>query len=156
MIHHGDQGQTNDFQGNSLPKNSKLINALGELDELIAHLGLLRYICPEQKEIFFLIQKQLSCYASNLANFPCGNQYMTTTELDKEIDQLNQKTPFSNQFYLPGEKEIPIFINLARTVTRRAERSINVLETPPAEILQFINRLSTYLFALQMYYHFQK
>lgn len=154
MTHRGDQGYTSDFSGNILPKNSKLIDCLGDIDELIAYLGLIRFICPKEKNTIFLIQKQLSGYASVLANFPFENQYITTSQLDQEIDNLNQSIPYSNQFYIPGDHEIPTFINLARTVARRTERSANKLETPPLTILQFLNRLSSYLFALQMHYHY--
>ena len=155
-MHFGDHGETKDFQGNIIPKNSKLIDCLGEFDELIAHLGIVRLICSENKDTIFLIQKQLTSYASVLANFPTTNHYFTSQQLDQEIDYLNQSIPYSNQFYIPGDREIPTFINIARTVARRTERSINRLDTPPQEILQFINRLSSYLFVLQMYYHHKK
>ncbi len=156
MKHFGDNGYTKDFHGNILPKNSKLIDALGDLDELIGYLGLIRYISLEHKKTVFLIQKQLSCFASILANFPTNNQYISTNELDNQIKKIESNTPYPKQFYLPGDSEIPIFINITRTIARRAERSINRLETPPPEILKFLNRLSSYLFALQMHYHYQK
>ncbi len=155
MNHFGDNGYTRDFQGNILPKNSELIDALGDLDELIAYLGLIRYTSSEHKKTIFLIQKQLSCFASILANFPTNNRYISTTDLDNYIQQLTVATPHSKQFYIPGDREIPVFINICRTIARRTERTINKLDTPPPEITQFLNRLSSYLFALQMYYHYQ-
>ncbi|MFA4930444.1 MAG: ATP:cob(I)alamin adenosyltransferase [Patescibacteria group bacterium] len=151
-LHPGDSGYTNDFANNRQKKGDCLTNALGDIDELIAYLGLVKYIVKEDKEFITNIQKQLQTFAASLANYPHQEQYVTLTELEQKINLLNSKFTYDNQFFIPGHKEIPTFINITRTICRRAERSIVQQKPDDSSIIPFMNRLSTYLFALQIYY----
>jgi cob(I)alamin adenosyltransferase len=150
----GDLGQTKNFSGDAIPKDSKIINAIGNLDELIAHLGLIRYILPDQTNFIEIIQKQLGIIAAEISNFQTNTEHCTVNDLEKEIEVLKAKSPGQTSFYLPGTKEKPIFINIARTVCRRTERSIVNIKPSPIKAIKFLNRLSTYLFALQIYEHY--
>jgi cob(I)alamin adenosyltransferase len=77
------------------------------------------------------------------------------TWLETETDNLGQEFPPLNQFVLPGDTMIGAQLDVARTVVRRAERQVaqllheDLLENK--EILRYLNRLSSLLFALARY-----
>lgn len=150
--HYGDSGTTRDFAGQTIDKNSCLTNALGDIDELIAYLGLVRYIVKNESLFIKKIQLQLQAISSTIANFPNPELHLTIDDLDKKIDQIDSNFQYNTKFYIPGDKEIPTFINIARTVCRRAERSVVGQKPEDKKIIAFMNRLSTYLFALQIYF----
>lgn len=152
--HFGDLGNTSDFNHNPIPKNSRLINALGNLDELIAYLGLIRIILPKNNHLP-KIQQQLQAFSAYISGFPSLESFYQVADLEQEIAIMEQNTPPQTSFYLPGEREIPTFINLARTICRRTERFVVHLEPKYPIIIQFLNRLSDYLFALQIFHHYQ-
>lgn len=154
--HLGDWGHTGDFNNCPLPKNSKIINALGNIDELIAHLGLIRFVLKNQPNIILPIQQQLQSYSAYLAGYPHLENILNVSTLECEIENLEKITPKQTSFYLPGDKEIPTIINICRTVCRRAERSVVNLQPPQPIIIQFLNRLSDYLFTLQIHQHYRK
>ena len=71
--------------------------------------------------------------------------------LEKEIDKMNSKLSSLTSFILPGGTKSSSFLHLARTVTRRCERTLvklNSKEKIDPEILKYINRLSDFLFVL--------
>jgi cob(I)alamin adenosyltransferase len=152
--HFGDLGHTQDFNGQILPKDSKIINLIGNIDELIAYLGLLKLIVKSSKDKNFLtkIQNQLQFFCAILSGFYHNQNHLNIYELEHEIAILEEKYQLPQQFYQPGDKEIPTFINLARTICRRTERSAVNLKPLEPEIIKFLNRLSTYLFILTIKY----
>ena len=71
--------------------------------------------------------------------------------LEKEIDAMNEQLPVLTNFLLPGGHPIVSLCHVARTVCRRAERSlIRLNQSSPVEdiIIRLMNRLSDYLFVL--------
>jgi cob(I)alamin adenosyltransferase len=72
------------------------------------------------------------------------------TRLEQEIDSLNARLTPLKSFILPGGSSAAAALHLARTVSRRAERRMVALslegEAVSAEALQFVNRLSDFLF----------
>ena len=71
--------------------------------------------------------------------------------LEKEIDSMNEVLPELRNFILPGGHTTASYCHIARTVCRRAERSLirlNENKTVDEIIIRFINRLSDYLFVL--------
>lgn len=152
----GDEGKTNNFTGETLDKDSKIINAIGNIDELIAYIGLIRYILPAESEFLQNTQKQLSRFAAELAKYSNTDIVQTVEDLEIKINFFRDNSPKITEFYLPGEKEKPIFVNITRTICRRCERSLVNIKPSPLNAAKYLNRLSTYLFALQIYYHYQK
>ncbi len=151
----GDLGKTNNFQGEELDKDSKIINAIGNIDELIAYIGLIRYILPQENSFLIDTQKQLSSIAANIAKYENQKSYQTVKLLEEKIVYFKKNSPEINYFYLPGDKEKPIFINICRTICRRCERSVVNIKPTNTNACAYLNRLSTYLFALQIFYHYQ-
>ena len=71
--------------------------------------------------------------------------------MEKEIENINEKLPTLKEFLLPGENELSSKIHHARSVCRRAERSLVALMEKKSyrhTWIQYLNRLSDYLYVL--------
>ena len=155
----GDQGETSIYGGKRLPKHHVRIEAYGTVDELNAQLGLLKDTLPESNQLIVLkaIQNRLFTIGSNLASDP--DKGLTTPDilptdieqLEQAIDQMEEPLPALKHFILPGGHPVVSQCHIARTVCRRSERIVVALgmesEVDPI-ILQYLNRLSDYLFVL--------
>ena len=163
----GDNGTTSLFGGNRVPKYHIRIDSYGTVDELNAYIGLIRdqQIDTSHKEMMITIQKNLFAMGTVLATDPektilkNGEKRITiktlSTEdieiLEREIDLMNENLPPMTHFILPGGHPSVSICHVARTVCRRAERLATALyEQEPfeKETLQYLNRLSDYLFVL--------
>ncbi len=161
----GDQGFTSTLGGNRQSKAADLVLALGDVDELNSVLGiLLCYLKAAEKKVDFRskIQAQqmnlmklgtmlaLSNTKDLRENFPS----LASTDvksLEQDIDNWVAELPELKNFILPGGNRLAAYTHHARSVCRRAERAIvkyheNVEQVEV--ILQYINRLSDWLFVL--------
>jgi cob(I)alamin adenosyltransferase len=150
----GDTGTTGLGDGSRVNKDSLRIDALGDVDELNAVIGiLLTEPLPE------LIRSTLDDVQHDL--FDVGGEIcipgytMLKTErvasLENVLDELNETLESLKEFILPGGTRASAYCHLARTVCRRAERSmikLNRDETVTVISLQYINRLSDLLFVM--------
>lgn len=156
----GDEGQTGLFGGARLHKDEIRIEAYGTVDELNAHIGLLRDGITDQDitGILIEIQDRLFTIGSILASEP-GKENLQipqlksadVTLLEKEMDKMNESLPPMRSFVLPGGHELVSQCHIARCVCRRAERRVVSLarsEKVESIVLQYLNRLSDYLFVL--------
>ncbi len=160
----GDQGKTALINGERLPKNSLVFEVLGTLDEFNASLGLVilkftavpsSQIMIKEKKLLIALQNELFKLGAEVAASPkvkLDNKFVTT--LEKEIDFLQDDLgkDWRYKFVLPGGSEISAFLDLARTICRRLERRMVSLDNERdmrKEILQFINRISDYLYTLR-------
>lgn len=147
----GDKGTTAIVGGQRLPKNHPRIEAYGTVDELNSWLGLIASSpqCPAtQRHTITAIQSILFDIGAQLAGSPDTTltpQHILALETD--IDRMDTILPPLTRFILPGGSPLSAQTNIARTVCRRAERLITPLEPHPLT-LQFINRLSDWLFTL--------
>lgn len=156
----GDQGRTSLVGGKRVPKTDLRIEAYGTVDELIAVLGLLREmdIKKDVSDFLYEVQNQLMITASILAtdnqetlnNLPELPE-KATISLENAIDQMTEELVSLNKFVIPGGSKAAATCHLARTVCRRAERSVLHIhpffkEYNPVE--KYLNRLSDYLFVL--------
>ena len=150
----GDDGSTGMADGTRVLKSNLLVKAIGELDELNSWMGLLCSLdeLNEHKEYLQSIQNRLFDIGGILttkSEVPLEKQYLLT--LEKEMDNLNRKLPDLDNFILPEGSKESSFIHIARTVCRRAERSLieaNRSEKMEQSCLIYINRLSDFLFVL--------
>lgn len=134
----GDGGNTKTFNG-PMSKADQLAITLGTIDELNSWLG----ICGQDKELQ-RIQANLMAINSILAGskkHKFGSY--ETTHLEKLIDKLTKELSELKNFIYPIG-----FLQVARTVCRRAEREIVKLEIKEKNILKYINRLSDALFTM--------
>ena len=156
----GDSGETSLLGGTRVPKHHVRIEAYGTLDELNAHIGLLRD--QEIKEDFKIqlleVQDRLFTLGSHLASDPDKSKAKIPDILEDDvlflenaIDSMNETLPEMRNFILPGGHSVVSICHIARCVCRRAERNIvHLSEISPVEdiIVRYINRLSDYLFVL--------
>ena len=150
----GDDGTTGMGDGTRVTKSNLLIKAIGDLDELNSWIGLLCSLegLKENKEYLQNIQNRLFDIGGILttkSKIPLNKEYLN--ELETETNNLNNDLPDLENFVLPGGNKSSSFIHIARTVCRRAERSLldaNASEKAEKSCLIYINRLSDFLFVL--------
>jgi len=156
----GDKGTTALFGGKRVSKADLRIDTYGTVDELNSYIGLVRDqpVNASRKNILVEIQDRLFTIGSILATEP-GNTKVKVpalsegdvTVLEKEIDGMEAQLPPMKSFVLPGGHQAVSFCHVARTVCRRAERLVIALdahEKVNTLIVQYLNRLSDYLFML--------
>ena len=158
----GDQGETGLFGGMRLPKHHIRIESYGSVDELNSFLGLIRDLHEENtvRDELKKIQEDLFSIGSLLASDPTKDMKLPKLPgtkvqvLEKAIDRMEQMLPPLRNFILPGGHPTVSYCHVARCVCRRAERNMVALhEIQPLDdiLLQYINRLSDYLFVLARY-----
>lgn len=158
----GDKGTTGLLTGERIKKTSDRVEAYGTVDEVNSALGLARAAClkPEVKEAIIKLQKLLMLVMAELASTGESGQYVTNehvTALEQMIDEFDAKLPPLKSFIIPGDTAGAAALDLARTVTRRAERQILRLKEHEADanvaeaLLISLNRLSDLCFVLSRF-----
>jgi len=150
----GDKGETGLGDGSRVAKDSARIAALGDVDELNSSIGLLlAEPLPETVRIVLVaVQHDLFDLGGEIA-VP-GTACLTQRQIARLEDTLegwNRDLPPLKEFILPGGARPAALAHLARTVCRRAERSLVTLArtdgvSESARI--YLNRLSDLLFVL--------
>lgn len=156
----GDRGTTSLLGGKRVPKSDLRIDAYGTVDELNSYLGLLRdqEVNLERGNLLKEIQDRLFTIGADLATAP-GKDKVKKPDLhaediallEHEMDLMEDQLPTLTAFILPGGHPSVSFCHVARTVCRRAERIVVELASiePVSElVIQYLNRLSDYLFVL--------
>jgi len=158
----GDNGTTGLVGGQRVKKNSRRVNAYGELDELNAFLGWARTLALRggQKKIeeqlaaleneLFDLGAYLASPADSEQGLPLSIGSVHIERLEQWIDEAIDGLPELRSFVLPGGSELNSALHIARCVCRRVERALLTLqETEKVEqdAISYINRLSDYLFA---------
>lgn len=154
----GDRGKTSLFKksgrkATGVSKNSKVICAIGAIDELNSFLGIVLAFTSKKvvKKDLTLIQKNLLTIGSILAGSNLKFGKGETCYLEKSIDKLDSDiTPLKN-FILPQGTKSSSFLQYSRTLARRAEREVVALsknQSVKPSILKYLNRLSDFLYTL--------
>ena len=160
----GDEGKTSLLGGSRVSKYHEKIEAYGTLDELNAFIGLLRDqdgICDKTREFLYEIQEKVFASESIIAtdseelleNLPKVDEN-DIKKLEEAIDNMNNKLPELQNFIIPGGHKAVSHAHVARTVCRRAERQVlqaNDIYPVNGHIIQYLNRLSDYIFVLARY-----
>lgn len=151
----GDAGLTSLYTGERVEKNCLRVQTYGAIDEADSVLGMARAFAEvaEVKEKILAAQKLLPRL---MADFASLNREPIITfddvkNLETEMDALESSLPPLREFIIPGASKGGAFLDLARTVTRRAERL--ACELSKSEKVHevdkiFLNRLSDYCFLL--------
>ena len=155
----GDKGKTRLANGEEVSKDSLRVAAYGDIDELNSIIGLVLTENPYDKlgAVLSSIQHTLFDLGGELASDGMIKDLVTdehVTTLETHIDQTNAKLPTLEEFILPGGTKSASMLHLARTVCRRAERSIITLaqsESVAPVMIQYVNRLSDLLFVMARY-----
>ena len=158
----GDKGTTSLVGGKRVSTSDPRLDAYGTIDELNSFIGLMLSVMDEKaesRENIQWIQKKLfnigGCLATDTASFQLPDSCKILADdverMEKMIDAAQEGLPEQRSFILPGGTQAASYAHVARTVCRRAERLIIALPDDakaPSELLQYINRLSDYLFVL--------
>ncbi len=161
----GDQGLTSLLNKPNIPKDNQRIESYGTIDELNAHIGMIRSLntIEATSTDLLIIQKTLFSIQTLLAvdpNLPCTADLPKISKenidfIESKIDAMENELEKLNYFIIPGASTLTSQCHIARCVCRRAERrivSLNRMQDIDELILQFINRLSDYLFVLSRFF----
>jgi cob(I)alamin adenosyltransferase len=159
----GDKGETSLLGGDRVRKDAIRVVAYGDVDETNAAIGLALAADPLdfERPLLASIQADLLAIGGRLASpapelvakalkkavIPAGR----IGELEAAIDRADAELEPLHEFILPGGSVKGAQLHLARTVCRRAERSVVTLQRESSldpEILRYLNRLSDLLFML--------
>ena len=154
----GDKGETSLASGRRVAKTDVRIEAYGTVDELNSWIGVLRAgiqspavsLHPSDEQLEW-VQNKLFNLGAELSEAP--GEWITVADvkqLETWIDAMQAVVPKQRAFLLPAGSETVAKCHVCRTICRRAERRMIEAESK-AVSLQFINRLSDYLFVLSRY-----
>lgn len=159
----GDGGTTGLFGGGRVSKDDIRVRAYGEVDELNAVLGVARATAPADlaADALEAMQRDLFAIGGHLATPDPGKVAKALEkaalgegriiEFEHAMDAAEAELPPLTSFILPGGTAKAAALHLARTVCRRAERSVVALSREaavPPLFLRYLNRASDYLFVL--------
>jgi cob(I)alamin adenosyltransferase len=143
------------------------MEALGDLDEASAALGLARAQCKDARTEHILKDAQRDLYAimAEVAVTPENAQQFRTLDqervewLESQVDDITALIPIPGGFILPGDSPGGAALSLARAIVRRAERrATELLDAGEIEnklLLAYLNRLSSLCFVLELFENLQ-
>jgi len=156
----GDGGDTSLFGPGRIRKSDPRIEALGDLDETQAALGVARSAATgtiaetilDLQRALYVAMSEVGTPESDRARLPKRIDAMAVAELDEHAAALRATVDIAARFIIPGEDELSARVDLARAVARRAERRVVALvdggQLDGEHLLPWLNRLSDVLFVL--------
>ncbi len=156
----GDGGDTSLFGKGRVRKTDARIEALGDLDEAQAALGIARAtirgrdraILLELQRGLYRVMAEVATPASDLKRLTSRIDAAAVREIDDLGDRLRSRTSVEGRFVVPGEDPASASLDVARTVSRRAERTVVRLVDAKVvsgeHVIPWLNRLSDVLFLL--------
>ncbi len=159
-------------------KDDPQVEAYGTLDELNSIVGIIRACLPDTQaqnlsqdvvDILVRVQEDLFCAEAHVSAGQGYEHYLKQLPFDETrvqfleqcIQQWEKDLPTLANFILPGGTQSAAFCDLARTVSRRAERRLtafqrNAAQTPDQHFAyQYVNRLADFFFTLERYLNAQ-
>lgn len=150
----GDNGSTGLSDGSRVSKDSIRIATIGSIDELNSTIGLVISCAPDDSIRALLTDIQHKLFNTGGELSLPGHKLINQSHiewLENQLDKLNADLSPLKDFVLPGGTRAAAYCHLARSICRRAERELVALskeeEVSPL-ILQYVNRLSDFLFVL--------
>lgn len=159
----GDDGTTGLLHGGRVVKGDPHTDAYGTVDEACSALGLARAeltgdwheaVLAVQRELF-VVGAQLATHGDRWERLEVGRSRVDdamVADLEARIDAVVADHPLPREFVVPGGNRAAAALDLARSVVRRAERSVVTLSRreglPDETPLRYLNRLSDYLYVL--------
>ena len=149
----GDDGTTTLLGGGRISKHDARIIVLGDVDEASSSIGLARAESEgDMVELLIGLQRLLYRVMGDVA-MPEEENAVTASDLEYlnyALEEWRNRTEISDQFVVPGETKLGALLDVARSVVRRAERSLaaaGYAQTHP-EAFKAVNRLSDLLFVV--------
>ena len=153
----GDKGKTSLGNGQRVQKSSLRISAIGDVDEANSFIGVARFYTEgDLDDLMAHVQNNMFDLGADLCMPDMDTEKLSVTEehityLEHRLDAYNDKLDPLTSFVLPGGSKASACFHLARSIVRRAERTVAQLSIDEAVnpfALQFLNRLSDLLFVL--------
>jgi cob(I)alamin adenosyltransferase len=154
----GDKGMTSLIGGTRTRKDSPRLEAYGGVDELNAHVGMIRSHAVGEEVTRELVEVQRALFvvgailATDAAAVEEAKRARLSPDdvafLERAIDRMEEGLPRVQLFVLPGGHPAVSACHVARTVCRRVERRVVELGDADEEVTRYVNRLSDYLFVL--------
>lgn len=161
----GDNGKTT-VVSKRFYKNNLIFEVLGELDELNSLIGLAKNYLPKKyKRNLTEIQNDIFIIQANVAYFlykrmkPPTLNRKKIQDWEKKIKEIESKIKHQSYFIIYGEEKNSAWFDYLRAVVRRVERRVvkfNKKYKLPPEILSYLNRLSSYFYALARFICYNK
>lgn len=172
----GDNGTTKLFdcpQGKRVSKSDFIFEALGTVDELNSAIGYAKVLSKKSNDtlsietqkisyekILGILQQNLFCIQAELGGSDIHLDKNHILYLEKVIYEIETVLPPITSFIVPGGGETGAYLDVARTITRRAERQLVRLQYTKEravtnESITFMNRLSSVLYALARFANYQ-
>jgi cob(I)alamin adenosyltransferase len=165
----GDSGDTKLLFGETVSKADLRVEAYGTIDELNAFLGLARASCDDEKTArvleslqreTFIVGGELATPLEKLEKLKQRTDAPMTQRLDEIAAEIEAIPGLLDDWALPGATPFGAALDVARVVSRRAERCIVRLTreglVPGEEILRYMNRLSDVLWLLGRKYEIER
>jgi cob(I)alamin adenosyltransferase len=140
----GDDGTTGLFYGGRVPKDSVLPRAYGTVAEVEAML------IPIMRDLWVLMA-ELATLPENRSKLTPGASCVEAsmvTHLENMIDELDTRFEPPTEFVVPGGNKVSAWLDVARTVVRRAERHSIAAAPAPSQAVPYLNRLSDLLWTM--------
>ena len=151
----GDDGTTGLFYGGRVPKDSVQPVAYGTVDEAQATFGLARAEAEPEGELdellvslgrdLYVVMAELATLPENRSKLVGGETLVTESmveRLEGLIDDVADRFDAPTEFVVPGGNRIAAALDVARTVTRRAERAALAATVDGSHVVPYLNRLS--------------
>ncbi len=172
----GDKGTTKLFdcpQGTRLSKSDFVFEVLGMLDELNTSMGYARALAEKngasasmkgQKvsyaDILLIFQQNLFCIQAEVGGSDMHAKKEHILFLEEVIYEIETLLPPVTSFVVPGGEILGAYLDVARTIARRAERGLVVLREKKERVvndlsLEYLNRLSSALYAMARFANYQ-
>lgn len=149
----GDDGTTTLFGSGRMSKSDGRIVVLGDVDETSSFIGLARVETEgDMAELLIGLQRLLYRVMGDVA-MPEEKNAVNEGDveyLDAALEEWRDRTEIPKEFVIPGESRLGALLDVARSVARRAERSLvaaGYAEEHPCA-LKAVNRLSDLLFVI--------
>jgi cob(I)alamin adenosyltransferase len=149
----GDDGTTTLLGSGRMGKGDPRIVVLGDVDEASSFLGLARAEAEADVGALLLELQRLLYRVMGDVAMPKEENFVGAEDLafmDRALEEWRSRTEIPKEFVVPGESRLGALLDVARTVVRRAERSLvaaGYAEGHP-EALRVVNRLSDLLFVV--------
>ena len=157
----GDGGETSLFGKGRVRKTDPRIVALGDLDETQSVIGVARAMVTkstldrqllELQQGLYIAMSEVATPHADLARLRTRIDAQALAGLDAALESLKKSTPIEGRFVIPGGDRVSAALDHARTVARRAERSVvacvDAGSVSGDVLLPWLNRLSDLLFVL--------
>jgi cob(I)alamin adenosyltransferase len=162
----GDDGTTGLYYGGRVRKDDAAPAAYGDVDEAQSAIGLARAeartypggiggeldsLLIDLERDLWVLMADLATEESNRDKLVPGSSRVNNAMVDKleaHIDDLTSRFEMPKEFVVPGQNKISAYLDVARTVVRRAERTSLAAVAEDSLVLTYLNRLSDLLWTI--------